>query len=70
MEWFEPLIIVGAVFLVLLPIITHFVKKKNGTLKCECGHLRNECVSDCTKCAINTKEIINKCNRELKNERI
>lgn len=70
MQWFEPLIAVGAVLLVVLPIASHFIKKKKGTLKCECGHLRSECVSDCTKCSINTKEIIDNCKRDLENEGI
>lgn len=50
MKWFEPLIAIGAIILVIAPIITHFVKKKKGTLRCECGHLRSQCVGSCSKC--------------------
>lgn len=51
MEWFEYLIIIAVVSIVVLPIIIHFVQKKNGTLKCECGHYVRECVGNCSICS-------------------
>lgn len=57
MEWFEYLIIVIAISLVVTPIIIHFVQKKNGTLKCECGHYVKECVGNCSICK-DAKKII------------
>lgn len=48
MKWFEILIIIGAVFLVISPLLIHITKKKNGTLKCECGH--NACSGSCENC--------------------
>lgn len=56
MEWYEYVIIVVAVALVLTPIITHFVKKKKGTLKCECGHLQSECIGNCSACSLPNKK--------------
>ena len=56
MEWYEYVIIVVAVALVLAPIITHFVKKKKGTLKCECGHLQSECIGNCSACSLPNKK--------------
>ncbi len=56
MEWYEYVIIVVAVALVIAPIIAHFVKKKKGTLKCECGHLQSECVGNCSACSLPNKK--------------
>ncbi len=50
MQWFEPVIAVAAVALVAAPIVTHFVKKKKGTLTCECGKPLSKCVGNCKKC--------------------
>lgn len=65
MKWFEVLIIIVAIALVIAPIVTHIVKKKNGTLKCECGHLQKDCVNDCGKCKSLIAEI-NKNKNDLK----
>ncbi len=56
MEWYEYLIIVVAVFLVVGPIVSYFVKKKKGTLKCECGHLQSECTGNCASCSLTKKD--------------
>ena len=69
MQWFEPLIAIGAIALVVTPIISHFVKKKKGTLKCECGHYRKDCSGNCNTCNVSTKDMLEKCRRELENER-
>lgn len=50
MKFYEILIIIIAILLVFGPIISYFIKKKKGTLKCECGHLRSQCVGNCTTC--------------------
>jgi len=60
MKWFEPIIIVVAILMVLIPIVTHFVKKKKGTLKCECGHLQSECTGKCESCNSHNKTKKNK----------
>ena len=56
MQWFEIIIALVAFILVIGPIITHFIKKKKGTLKCECGHYQSECVGNCTNCQIHNYE--------------
>lgn len=56
MEWYEYLIIVVAIFLVVAPIVGYFVKKKKGTLKCECGHLQSECTGNCASCSLPKKD--------------
>lgn len=58
MRWYEIIILIIAILLVIVPIVTHFVKKKNGSLKCECGHLQSECGKTCTSC--------NKVNEEIR----
>lgn len=68
MQWFEPLIALGAILLVVGPIISHFYKKKKGTLKCDCGRPRQECVGDCKSCQDKAKEYIDNCRKELDNE--
>lgn len=65
MQWFEPLIAIGAVLIVVLPIVLFFYKKKKGTLKCECGHYMKDCVGDCKSCAAAKKDILEKCKKEL-----
>lgn len=67
MQWFEPLIAIGAIALVVGPIISFFVKKKKGTLKCECGHYMNECTGKCDSCD-KANEILDKCRKELDKE--
>lgn len=47
MEWFEPLIILGAFSLVALPFILNFYHKKKGKLKC--GHDCSCCSSQCVQ---------------------
>lgn len=37
MAWYEYLIIIVALFLVILPIILHFHNKKHGKTSCGCG---------------------------------
>lgn len=37
MKWFEPIIIIVAVGLVILPIILKIVNKKKGKSTCSCG---------------------------------
>ena len=59
MKWFEPLIAIGAILLVIIPIVSYFVKKKKGTLRCECGHLRSECVGNCKACD-DAKDLVSK----------
>lgn len=51
MQWFEVLIVIAAVLLVITPIILHVYKKDKGLLKCECGHLQSECTGDCNSCS-------------------
>ena len=63
MKWFEYIIIIVAVFLVVFPIVSHFVKKKKGTLKCECGHLQSECIGNCSKCSLTKNDCSNKKQR-------
>ena len=50
MKWFEPIIFIVAVLLVLTPIVIHFVRKKNGKLKCDCGSYISECTGNCNSC--------------------
>lgn len=56
MQWFEPIIIIVAILLVIIPIITYIVKKRNGTLKCECGHEQSKCTGSCEKCNMDKKK--------------
>lgn len=57
MKWFEILIIIGAIFLVIFPLIRYIYNKKNGKLKCECGN--NTCTTACEGCnKCNTKKAI------------
>ncbi len=51
MQWFEILILIGAVALVALPIVLHFVNKKKGKsgCGCDCG------VKNCPHCAAASK---------------
>lgn len=50
MKWFEPLIIAAIAAYFIALIVAYFVKKKKGTLRCECGHYRSQCVGDCSAC--------------------
>lgn len=50
MKWFEFLIIAIAIVLVIAPVATNIIKRRKGTLKCECGHLQKDCINDCGKC--------------------
>ena len=68
MQWFEPLIAIAAVLIVVGPIISYFYKKKKGTLKCECGHYQKECIGDCKSCQDKAKDFLDKCRCELNNE--
>ena len=47
MKWFEPIIAIVAVFLVILPFILNIRKKKKGKKGCGCGcsecSKKNEC---------------------------
>lgn len=70
MQWFEPLIIIAAIFLVVFPIASFFYKKKKGTLKCECGHYMKDCTGNCKTCASTKKDILEKCRKELDAEMI
>ncbi len=49
MTWYEILIAIGAVAIVALPIVLHFVRKKKGKSSCSCGC---DCAS-CDKCRYN-----------------
>ena len=55
MKWFEPIILIIAILLVVMPIARYFVNKKNNTLKCECGHLQSECTKNCITCSLTKK---------------
>ena len=55
MEWFEPIIIVVAIGLVLSPIIIKIVNKKRGKSTCSCGDC-SSCNKDCMK---NFKKYVN-----------
>jgi hypothetical protein len=68
MQWFEPLIALGAVLIVVGQIISYFVKKKKGTLKCDCGHYRQDCIGDCKSCQDKAKGFLEECRRDLNNE--
>lgn len=49
MEWFEYLIILLALFLVILPIILKIRDKKKGKMNCGCGM---SCKGDCNNCPL------------------
>lgn len=49
MEWFEPLIAIGAIFLVFLPIIIKIYNYKKGKSNCSCGCDCTSCNKDCLK---------------------
>lgn len=51
MKYYEILVLIIAIALVVGPIISYFIKRKKGTLKCECGHLRSECIGNCSTCS-------------------
>ena len=52
MKWFEPIIAIVAIFLVILPIILKIISHKKGNNSCSCG------------CACCTKK--DECYKELK----
>lgn len=47
MKWFEPLIAIVAIGLVLLPIILKIVDKKKRKAKCSCGCDCSSCDKEC-----------------------
>ena len=51
MKYYEILVLIIAIILVVGPIISYFIKRKKGTLKCECGHLRSECIGNFSTCS-------------------
>lgn len=59
MKWFEPIIAIIAVFLVILPIILKIRNKKKGKSSCGCGcnecSKKNECYS-ALKAYLNSSE--------------
>lgn len=57
MKWFEPIIIIIAILLVIIPIILHFKNKKNNTLKCECGHYQKDCINNCSLCSLDKEKL-------------
>ena len=59
MEWFEPLIAIFAISLVMLPIIKKVIDKKKGKSSCGC--------SDCDGCSKN-KECLSNFKAYLKSE--
>lgn len=65
MKWFEPLIAIAAIFLVILPIILKIKAKRSGKGSCSCGCDCSSCSKDCAKNFkkyINSKEFKNYCN--------
>ena len=56
MKWFEPIIALIAIFLVVLPIILKIRDYKKGKHTCSCGQ---DCASCSKDCARNFKEYIN-----------
>ena len=63
MKWFEPIIAIIAIFLVLLPIIIKIIEKKKGNSKCSCGC---DCCSKKNECYSSLKKYIN--SEEFKND--
>ena len=64
MKWFEPLIAIGAIVLVALPIILKIRDIKKGKHNCSCGSDCASCSKDCGKSFrnyINSKEFKNCC---------
>ena len=49
MKWFEPLIALAAIALVVLPFILKIIAKKKGKSTCSCGCDCASCNKDCMK---------------------
>ena len=65
MKWFEPLIALAAIGLVLLPIILKIINHKNGKSTCSCGCDCTSCNKDCLsnfKKYINSEEFKSSCH--------
>lgn len=52
MKWFEYIIMIVAIGLVILPVVLQIVKKKKGKPTCSCG------CSECSNCACCAKKIV------------
>lgn len=49
MKWFEPIIAIIAIGLVILPFILKIINKKRGKPSCSCGCDCQSCSKDCMK---------------------
>lgn len=63
MQWFEPLIAIAAIAVVVVPIIVFFMKKKKGTLTCECGKPMSSCTGDCNSCKVDKDALLKNYNK-------
>lgn len=56
MQWYEYLIIVGAIGIVILPIVLAIINKKRGKVSCGCSCSACASKHNCPHCNIINKE--------------